>query len=437
MKTAEQLWILKQVYSYENGYYDREKDLHLHRIPAKIPADAFRSLEESGFMPNQMFVPDHDEILQELYRLAAAWTVAEAADAFIAGLWSAPFLWESALTGKLLAMGMPSHKHTPYGGSADTCTVCGYRQRAVDITEQWYQSMIGGTPLDGEPVGHVLALREMERMGTRPVPTEFDIWTFRAVLTVIRQMPPGSRYSKVREKLYRERLLPTAKQWVYGSLLESLALIGILDTEDYPGLATQFTTYQKRDERPSVRVEVQAPLAWWDSSVGIHEAALEKVFAGTDCSSVNLAERPEPMPPLAGTVTGALEKIRAPRQKRPKSPAAGTGPVQAGDVYAIRVRDDAWVTVYCHRIEGAYALVEYLDGIFTEMPMKPQLGSTVRPRGNGRWQAKVSGIDRTTGVKRVARAIPAPVTELAEPDRISFQKAGNLGVLAKWCFEEL
>lgn len=437
MDFIDQLWALRQIYRNENSYYDREKNLHLYRIPANFPADKLEALERGGRMPNQIFFPQHDEIWNTFYTLADAWTLSEAADAFIAGLWSAPFLWQSALSAKLLSQAAPRHIFTPYTGSTDTCSVCGFREKAVDTTLLWYRRMTGGVPLDGDPTGYVFALQEMAESGLYPTPTAYDLWTFRAILTVIRHMPPGSRYSKVRDALQKENLLPVSQKGIYCSLLEALALMGILDTPDHPGMAARFTTYQERDLRPSVRVEVQAPLAWWNSSIGINEAALKTIFGEIDCSPVSLTDRPASIPPLSQTITGGLEKIKTPRKRLPASPDAGKGPAQAGDVYAVRVRDDAWITVYCHRVEEKYVIIEYLDGIFSEMPMKPQIISAFRPRDNGRWQAKTSGMDRTTGVKRIARNIPTPQTDLPEPGRISFATADSLKHLARWCFHEL
>lgn len=128
-------------------------------------------------------------------------------------------------------------------------------------------------------------------------------------------MPSNIRYSKVRDALHKEKLLPTNQKWVYGKLLEAFAFIGILDTKDYPGMATKFTTYKKRDERPRIGSEVQAPLAWWNTSIGINEVTLEKIFSDVDCSSVDLTDRPTPEPALLETITGQLEKKRKPRKK--------------------------------------------------------------------------------------------------------------------------
>ncbi len=434
MNIIEILKILRLIYRPENAYYDSEKGQHLHRIPADLSDAQLETLKQAGRMPNQMSCPEHDEIWNNLYTLAGTWTLSQAADSFIAGLWSASFLWQSALNAKLLSLVTPRHSFTPYKGSPETCIICGFRKKAVDETLLWYNRITGGVPLDGDPIGYAFALLEMSKLGQPPTPTFYDLWTFRAILTVIRQMPPNSRYSKVRDTLHKERLLPAAQKGTVCSLLEALALAGILDTPEHPGMATRFTTYQERDLRPSVRVEVQAPLAWWNSSIGINESALEKIFCKTDCSSVSLTDRPTPALPLSQTNTGSLQKQKTPQKRLPSSPDAGKGPVQSGDVYAIRIQDSVWVTAYCHRTEGKYAVMEYLEGIFSEMPEKSRITNIFRLRGSKRWQAKTSGMDRTTGIKRIARNIPAPKTELAEPDKISFATAASLKHLACWCF---
>lgn len=439
MSTVQQLFLLKQVYSTDS-YYDGQKDLHIHRIPANLSKQDLQALAECGRAPNAMERPRHDDVLAELRRLTKTWTLAEAANAFIAGLWSAPFLWRSALTGTLIAAGMPEHAYTPYSSSSPVCVICGFHDRAVDMTLGWYRLMQSGTPLDGDPLVHVLALREMGRETRRPEPNEYDRWTFRAILTVLRCLPPKTRYGKARDALYKEKLLPTKNKWAYGSLLEALGLIGLLDTSEHPGMATAFTTYAQRDQRPNARVEVQAPLAWWDSSIGLNKHVLKTVFAGFDIASVSLARRPTPAPPLAETTTGGLEKMRQPREATPKtSNAAGKGPIQAGDVYAIRIRDGLWVTAYCHEVRMAPVLqarMEYLGGVYDHMPETKELVLVYRGREDGRWQSWMASMDSTSWVRRIARNIPAPESAEPDPDRIPHGGAKDLKALAGWCFPE-
>lgn len=316
MEIIEQLWLLKQIYSYENRGYDLENKTLVYRIPENISSEDVDALKKAGHFPNDFFKISHDEVMDDFYRLAETWTLKEASDVFIAGLWSEPFLWQNALTAKVIALAMPRHEHTPYSShSSMTCGICGYQNKIIDVTNKWYYSMISGTAVDGEPMSQVLALREMQKMGRRPKPNAYDLWTFRAILTVIRSMPPKTRYSKVRDALHKEKLLPTKEKWVYGKLLEAFALIGILDTKEYPGMTTQFTTYKKRDERPRKGSEAQAPLAWWNTSVGINEETLEKLFPAVDCSPVDLTVRPASEPSLSETITGQLEKRRRNKRK--------------------------------------------------------------------------------------------------------------------------
>lgn len=158
MDLIEQLWCLRQIYQNENSYYDSEKKLHLYHIPASISASQLDALQQAGRMPNQMFYPEHDEIWSAFYTLAHTWTLSEAANAFIAGLWSAPFLWQSALNAKLLSLATPRHSFTPYNGSSNTCMICGFRKKAVDSTLLWYSRMTDGVPLDGDPTGYVFEI---------------------------------------------------------------------------------------------------------------------------------------------------------------------------------------------------------------------------------------------------------------------------------------
>lgn len=339
--TVRLLWLLRQAFTQGTDDYDVTQDLHVHLIPESFPAADMKELADAGLAPNSSFVRlGHDETLAGLRALTAGWTLADAAGAFVASLWSAPFLWRSALPAKAIMAVMPEHGLEPYSASASKiCGVCGFHPQVQDTARQWLFRMTEGTPLDGQPGGYLLALRDMSSLD-RPQPNGYDRWTFRAVLTVLRRLPPKTRYSKAVLALKQARLLPSTSPYAYRSVLEVLALMGVLDTPGHPGMAARFTTYRERDRRPRGNTEVQAPLAWWDSSAGVNETALAALFPGVDTSPADLAGRPEPDPPLAGTVTGALAKLRPRRAAAPRTPAtAGHGPAQAGDVYAVRVRD--------------------------------------------------------------------------------------------------
>lgn len=146
MDIVEQLWILKQTFVHENSGYDSENKIITYQIPDYISAEDIDALKENGRLPNELFKPSHNEIMEDFYRLTATWTLREASNAFIAGLWSEAFLWQNALTAKVMSMVMPDHDHTPYSSSSsDRCGICGYQNRTVNVTNEWYYSMISGT----------------------------------------------------------------------------------------------------------------------------------------------------------------------------------------------------------------------------------------------------------------------------------------------------
>ncbi|MBR2564948.1 MAG: hypothetical protein IKE29_10015 [Paenibacillus sp.] len=441
MDMVQQLKLLQHIYS-ESAIWDEELRATRQTVPEDVSTEQLQALEAAGHEPNRFERPQHEETIRELRALAERWTLQDAAQSFVASLWSSPMIWRSLLTGKLIAASLPDHEYKPYP-SSHKCQICGLDVNdGVDVSLQWYWRMTNGAPLDGNIHGHVLALREMAASPEMPAPTEYDRWTLRAVLTVLRNLPPKTRYSKAAEALKKAQLLASKKIYVYRDLLETLALAGILDTPEQPGMITAFTSYAERDKRPNTRVEVQAPLAWWDSSVGINEGNLSRIFGDLDCSDVLIVDKdkPEPNPPASETVIGAFESRRsvATKAKVPKkSPDAGTGEVQPGDVYAVKVLSGVWVTVYCHEVKDKRAIVEYLDGVFKDMPGKEELILTVRPRPDERWQCSAIGMDSTSWVRRVARDMPSPAADQPAPTGIPFHPAKDLRHMASWCFPDL
>ncbi|QYN25111.1 hypothetical protein [Amycolatopsis sp. DSM 110486] len=119
----------------------------------------------------------------------------------------------------------------------------------------------------------------------------------------------------------------------------------------------RWSDYVERDQRPNDRIEVQGPLAWWRSSDGLREDVVHEVFADFDVESLDLdAPRPAPDPlPGATIVAGVGKRVRElAKQARtgavPRS--VGTEPATAGDVYAMRVAADRWVTVYVWSVDS-------------------------------------------------------------------------------------
>ncbi|GEA86891.1 hypothetical protein [Cellulomonas cellasea] len=421
------LALLTRLYAPENRVYRQGR--HEVRIPTTADAGDLAALAARGLAPNACVTLTHDEAVTELRTRARAVDEHAAADAFVASLGSAPVRWRALLPATVLGSTLPGHAHD---GRADrTCDVCFVDPTVtVDTTDAWRSRRTSGSPLPGDVVGYVLALRDAPAPWPRPTP--HDVWTLHEVFRTLRELPPGTRPGAAAKAVHRERLLPGRPQHAVTSLLEDLALLGVLQTPEHPGLLTRFTTARERDRRPSVRVEVSAPLGFWTAEHGVDAAVVERLFGHLPVSST----RPAGAPP-------ASPSVRAPRTARaePLAPHLRGDPA-AGDVYAVGCREDAWVLAYCHGVEEhggrRYGRVEYLDGVFDARPGADVVaGRGFRGRPDGRWQQLTSQLSTTPRVRRLARDVPAPPDDRPAPTSTPFGTGASLRHMADWCFPEL
>lgn len=67
MEIIEQLWLLKQIYSYENRGYDLENKTLVYRIPENISSEDVDALKKAGHFPNNFFKISHDEVMLSIF----------------------------------------------------------------------------------------------------------------------------------------------------------------------------------------------------------------------------------------------------------------------------------------------------------------------------------------------------------------------------------
>ena len=417
------LGLLDRIYANENAHIDAA-GRHAHHVPATIPSEELRALAQRGLAPNSFRHFEHDEAVTELRRLAAAVDERAAADAFVAAFGHDRLRWRALLPAFALGTAMPAHTY-PADAGARTCGVCFTdRTTTVDTTLAWWHRARSGSPLPGDVCQYVLALEAASQPW--PAPDPADVWTLHEILDVIRSLPPATRPGRAAQALRDRGLLASRPTYAYTALLEDLAFLGILQTPDHPGMFTAFTTARRRDERPSVRVEVSAPLSFWSAAHGVTESLVDRLFG-------HLA-RPDERPHPPRRVSPAVKRA-APL------PPALRGEPRAGDVYAVQCREDAWVLAFCHQMQDRggrwYGLVEYLDGFFPRPPTSDDLdGRGFRGRHDGRWQQWTSHLDKTPRVRRIARDVPMPPDNRPAPERVPIGNAKDLRHLAGWCFSE-
>lgn len=423
--------------------WDAQLGTTWHRPPAAPPyAPLLTALEAQGLNPQEFAHPQHAEVLQSLKKQAEHWNIAEAASAFVAGLWSAPAAWRSALVGVLLGRNMPEHEPSPLPAqSSERCGICGFSPDPIQKIEAWSMRLSAGAPLDGDPVQYAQVLGWLGEQ--RVQPTEYDLWALGAIRALIQDLPAGTRYAGAAKAIKSAKILRGPHTAT--SVLEDLGLIGVLAHPERPGLAERFTTYAERDQRPNTRVEVQAPLAWWNTEVGtngIRSEIFEQIFGGLDIPEVNLQDpRPKPQPAAKDTLDGGLSaRVRALTPKAPRAAASvGSGPVSSGDIWAIRLKPGRWVSVYVHETRSmagrTYARVEFLAGEFIEQPTSNELTHRVQPRRDGRWCMWAHSLEKTSWVRRIGEKFSVPEGNGQVPEDGSHGAAKELLHLADWCFD--
>ena len=424
--------LLSRVYAVVgNSYFDDHGRL-CQRIPSTFTDEDRRQLVDAGLVPNVFVTWTHDEAVSRLRQAAAAVDLRRAAEAFVASMVSADPAWLAVLPACALGRAMPEHACEPMDGG--TCRVCFHEQRGVERSEAaYFRHLCGaGWGVHGPTTGALALAAPAEASSTDwPVPTPRDIWVFHRLLALLRGLPATARYSQARTVLKKAAILRSDHPARSETVLEALAFIGVLQTPEHPGLLTRFTTAIERDRRPSIRVEVPAPLAWWTAAHGINEALVTELFGHLGC--------PHHEPP-APAAEAAVRPRKAPQSTaRPKSiPGAPT----AGSIYAIRYREDLWGAAYCHEVRTdergvLRGRIEYLDLLSSTPPTAAEVqGLAYRDRLNGeRFQAWCGGLDKTVGVKRVAVDVPAPVHQRPAPERLTHFGARELVHMAAWNFQ--
>ncbi|RKH60591.1 hypothetical protein D7V93_13035 [Corallococcus llansteffanensis] len=423
--------LLARIYDARNSHFDAE-GRYVHRIPSTFTEAEHQQLKAAGLLPNVFIQWAHDETIDRLRQSAAAVDLRQAVDAFVASMVSADPAWLTVLPATALGRVIPAHAEQPMGGGS--CRVCFYKADAIDTTQAAYFRHLDGSGWgDAHPADGALALAAVidSPSAAWPKPTPRDVWVFHRLLDLLRALPPKARYSQARSALQKAGLLRADRPSRCETVLEALAFIGILQTPGHPGMLTRFTPAIERDRRPSTRVEVPAPLAWWSAGDGLHDELVATLFGHL--------ERPEdePVPPPAKPA--GRRKTGSPASPRPQSIP---GPPTPGSVYAVRYREDLWGAAYCHEVRTdergiVRGRMEYLDLLSPTPPTTDQLpGIAFRDRRNGqRWQSWCSGLEKTTGVKRIAIDVPAPAHDQPVPERLEFGGARDLQHLASWNFD--
>lgn len=215
----------------------------------------------------------HDDIVRKLRALAKNADRRAIAGAFLASIGQKPNVWRAPLGALAAGERVPAHRYQAFSASSKACRECG-----VEPTEKLHADDVSerGELLPGDlPRAYqVLAWADAEEP---PVPTAADAKRFTQLLALVGKLPATARCGQLEEAIRKAKLVPGNKYDVR-SIVETLGACGILETPQHPGFTTAWTTFGARQARPSVRVEVDPPLAFWTAGHGVNAKNVKHWF---------------------------------------------------------------------------------------------------------------------------------------------------------------
>lgn len=391
-------------------------------IPPSVTASDLAWLSTQGLDPSASESVSHDEAIALLRASRERGSVAQGARAFVASL-DEPHPHGCLLEATQLAHAMPEHRHT----GSRVCRECGLAGTLTlspaECFLDWHSS---GSGIPGDVRWALLALDQLPRWHQRE-PSPQATARLHHVLQRLGSQAPTTRARAAARSLEGD-LLPSGHGL---SVVETLGFAGVLDAPPHVGMATRYLPFRAREPRPSLRVEQDAPTGFWTGANGVNWTNAHALFGLRE-------DAPLPaLPPLVTPTTAT----------RPASPRAASvlrrRPAEAGDLWALPVREGTWVLVYVWKIEPGprpSALAEFVRPLVSlAPPTRVPADLVTQPRYDGRWQHWTSGLEKTTGSRLVGERVPPPAVkdESGPPSRIPRGSGKDLLHLCRSCYPEL
>ncbi len=213
----------------------------------------------------------HDDVLRDVRALAKKLDAEAIAGAFVASLGVKPGFWRAPLIALAAARAVPKHK-LEQTTSDGNCKECGLH---ADVeVEEMHE---GGQLLPGDLADALGALQRAKTDRAVPRPSRDDVRRFTELLALVKDLPSTAREAQL-EKAIGSAKLVVGNRYDRRHVLETLAACGILETPDHPGFTTRWSSFAARQERPSINIECDPPLAFWLAAHGVNAANVSTWF---------------------------------------------------------------------------------------------------------------------------------------------------------------
>ncbi|CAN5914662.1 hypothetical protein BH11MYX2_BH11MYX2_25940 [soil metagenome] len=258
---------------------------------------------------------------------------------------------------------VPAHPYKEFSANSPSCRECGWDASSIpELHER-------GQLLPGELDEAILALEHAEKEAP-PVATKADVKRLSDLLALVGTLLDTAREGALNEAIRKAKLV-VGNKYDIRHVIETLGACGILETPEHPGFTTAWTSFAARQDRPSVRVECDPPIAFWIAAHGVNAKNVTQWFGALGVKAP------------AGTRARKLPVAKmSSSAKRREARAARNTELVVGDIVQIGKRS-AIVVGHHHDRGGRFPILQPWDNALVGRPAMMDMWKRDDPKG--RW----------------------------------------------------
>jgi hypothetical protein len=197
-------------------------------------------------------------------------------DAFLASLTTRSLELRAALSSYAVARVYPEHNFHQLE-RIPRCSICGKfseKETGYDLNVLNFERLKWGGVRHTDPMYVAFNLEQFNQL-TPSVPTEKDISIFKNILRIVQSMGDSASANDLEKALVE--VFPSNKD-ERRALIDSLGIIGMLETPDHEGYFKQFIPYSQRPVPNVNKIDWNYPVSWWKGKDGLNKKVFEFYF---------------------------------------------------------------------------------------------------------------------------------------------------------------
>ncbi|CAL2082950.1 conserved hypothetical protein [Tenacibaculum dicentrarchi] len=257
--------ILRKVYHHTNTDFDTKYDYGVRGKKIDFLTDEQKDLlKKHNLVPNTMQKRTHNEFIEEFLELKKnrKLTLDFATALFIKGLTGEVPRFRQTLISYLYLQDVKKHEYKT--DEYSTCVICNLPKEDASDRMYWLIGKYLGHSWNEKPSTFLEELKDILQY-EKPIITQKDNDYLIKLLLSINKADENETPGQLEKRIGKEKLLPKTDKYKRYGILQTLAILGILDSK------------QELDKQPA-RSDIVMPLAGWKGKLGVNFKRAEEIF---------------------------------------------------------------------------------------------------------------------------------------------------------------